>query len=135
MSKFYFLLSILFFFVTCCSRSVIKDDAHISFAETEHDFGSLPFKQAAAYYFEFSNPGKTALVIHEVTTSCGCTIAKWTRKPVMPDDSGIISISYDAAIPGVFRKEIVVRYNGADSPVVLKIKGMVRCPDEEQRED
>jgi len=121
----------LLFLLTACSTPVTRNDAGIRFNEQEHDFGSLTHKKAMEYQFEFTNPGETPLLITDVKTSCGCTVAEWTKTPVKPGKSGTINIGYDAEFPGVFHKEIYVRYNGSGSPVVLKIKGEVRYPDDQ----
>lgn len=124
----------LLFLLAACSTPVTRNDAGIRFNEQEHDFGSLAYKKAVEYQFEFTNPGETALVISDVKTSCGCTVAQWTKTPVKPGKSGMINIRYDAEFPGIFHKEIYVHYNGPDSPVVLKIKGEVQYPDDQQAE-
>jgi len=54
---------------------------------------------------------------------------------VKPGKSGMINIGYDAEFSGVFHKEIYVHYNGSGSPAVLKIKGEVQYPDDQQSED
>jgi hypothetical protein len=125
-------LMISVFLLTACSASVTRNDAGIRFKEQEHDFGPLGYKRAVEYQFEFSNPGQIPLVINYVKTSCGCTVAQWTKTPVKPGKSGMVNIRYDAEYPGVFHKEIYVHYNGPDSPVVLKIKGHVQYPDDQQ---
>lgn len=122
--KRYFIPCMLSLFFAC-SEPVIRNDAGIQFREQEHDFGILNHKEAVDHRFSFSNPGTTMLVISNVKTSCGCTVAEWTKTPVKPGKSGMIDIRYDAGSPGVFHKEIKVYYNGPDSPVVLKIKGEV----------
>lgn len=118
-----------------CSAPVTRNDASVLFKEQEHDFGSLSYKTEIEYGFEFSNSGKTALVISDVKTSCGCTVALWTKEPLKPGKSGTIKVQYDAAYPGMFLKEIFVHYNGPGSPVILKIKGEVKYPDELQTEN
>jgi hypothetical protein len=122
----------LIFLLVACIHSVSQSDAFIQLKEQEHDFGFLSYKKAMEYGFEFSNPGETALVISDVKTSCGCTVAQWTKTPVKPGKSGMINICYDAEFPGVFHKEIYVHYNGTNSPAVLKIKGQVQYPDDQQ---
>lgn len=131
--KNYFTWSLLFLLIAC-STLVTRNDAGIRFNEQEHDFGRLGYRKTVKYQFEFSNPGETALVISDVKTSCGCTIAQWTKTPVKPGKSGMINIRYDAEFPGVFHKDIYVHYNGPNSPIVLKIKGEVQYPDDQQAE-
>ena len=114
--------------ILSCSEPVIQNNATLAFTQTEHDFGTLEIKQPAIYDFEFSNTGKTPLVIQNVETSCGCTVPEWTKEPVKPGKTGTITIKYDAEYPGVFSKSITVYYNGKNSPMHLKIKGSVNSP-------
>lgn len=131
----------LVFVLTCiptlvnCSFSIGRNDATISFSDNIHNFGSLPFEKESDFSFKFSNPGETPLVIFDVKTSCGCTVADWTKKPVKPGESGKVTVTYDSAFPGVFRKEISVFYNGKNSPVKLEIRGQVEYPKETQSEE
>jgi hypothetical protein len=124
------------FSITCwilfysCSSNISNNDALIQLVETKNNFGKLTYKQEAEYIFEFTNPGKTPLVISNVETSCGCTAANWTKEPVKPGKSGQIMIKYDADSPGIFHKTIKVHYNGKDSPAILKIKGQVTYPED-----
>ncbi len=129
----YLILSILCW-LAACAEPTVRNDAMISFGEKERDLGNLIYKKAVEYRFDFSNTGKTSLVISNVKTSCGCTVAEWTHTPVKPGKKGTINIRYDAGFPGVFHKEIKVYYNGAGSPVVLAIKGKVYYPGELEEE-
>jgi hypothetical protein len=115
-----------------CSPAVTRNDASIGFSNEKHDFGTIPYKKEATYSFEFSNPGKTPLIINNVKTSCGCTVPEWTKAPIRPDGTGQVKIKYDAAFPGVFHKTVEVFYNGAGSPDSLEIKGEVEYPENDQ---
>ncbi len=126
-------LSLLLFLIAC-SPAEIRNDAIIRFKVQEHDYGKIPLKEEIEYRFEFSNPGKTPLVISNVKTSCGCTIPEWPRKPVKPGAKGEIKVAYDAASPGVFLKTITVYFNGKGSPVRLSIKGQVGHPEKKENE-
>lgn len=128
MKSICFIIIVLIF--STCSSSIQRNDATISFIKQEHDFGSLVLKKQVGCTFEFSNPGKTVLLINNVKTSCGCTVPEWTKKPVKPGTKGKIKIKYDADFPGAFHKTITVYFNGDNSPIQLKIKGKVQYPDE-----
>ena len=114
--------------VFSCSLPPLKNNADIRFKVQEHDYGKIPLKEEIEYRFEFSNPGKTPLVINDVKTSCGCTIPEWPKKPVKPGNKGEIKVKYDATFPGAFNKTITVYFNGKGSPVRLSIKGQVGHP-------
>jgi hypothetical protein len=124
------LFSLLLVALLCnCTTSVVRNDASIGFTITKHDFGTLPFNKEAECTFEFSNTGKSALVIYEVKTNCGCTVPKWPRKPILPGEKGFLKIKYDAAYSGLFYKTVEVIYNGTGSPVTLTIYGDVKYPE------
>jgi len=126
-----FICTVLFYF---CSSNMGSNASLIQFANKEHDFGTLPYKKESDHIFEFTNPGKTPLIITSVETSCGCTAADWSKEPVKPGKSGQITVKYDAAFPGAFQKTITVHYNGKDSPAVLKISGQVAYPEDLEEE-
>lgn len=113
-----------------CTPRQQKNNAEITFATTEYDFGELEYKEKGNCSFQFNNPGKVPLVIHEVKTSCGCTVPEWPREPIKAGKSGDIRINYDTSHPGVFSKTITIFYNGEKSPETLTIKGNVKYPDD-----
>jgi archaellum component FlaF (FlaF/FlaG flagellin family) len=97
----------------------------IVFDKTRHDFGYLMWKQPATTTFTFTNTGDQPLVISNVTTSCGCTLATWTDKPLQPGESGKVTATFDAATTGRFQKSIGVYCNAATVPQYLVIAGEV----------
>lgn len=136
--KFVYLFILIGMSYSCTSRTQIKE-VHkeneltiMTFKKELHDFGKIPSKESVSNVFEFSNTGDSPLLIKEVTTSCGCTVPKWTKEVIKPNKSGEIKIVYDAKYPGRFNKTITVVYNGKDSPQQLTIKGEVTYPEEEE---
>jgi len=128
MNKLFILLILVL--MCACSSTTPRNDASVSFNTDKHDFGTILYKKEATYSFEFSNPGKTPLIINDVKTSCGCTVPEWSKAPIRPGKNGLIEIKYDAAFPGVFHKTVEVFYNGAGSPYSLEIKGEVKYPED-----
>ena len=93
----------------------------------EHDFGTFK-EEAGIQKFDFTvvNNGNSPLVITQVTASCGCTTPGWTKEPIPPKGTGIVSAAYDpAGRPGVFSKTLSVSSNADTNPVTLVIKGEV----------
>ncbi len=128
MNKLFYALALALFLLFSCSSEISQKNAIIKFKNVEQDFGVLTYQKEKGYSFEFTNPGKSPLIIQNVETSCGCTVADWPKKPLAPGKKGEIKIKYDADFPGVFQKTITVYYNGKDSPAVLKISGKVSFP-------
>lgn len=98
----------------------------IKFKAEKHDFGKIVEGTQASYSFEFTNTGKTPVVISNVQPSCGCTTPEWTREPIMPGKTGKVTASYNSAgRPGNFNKTITVVNNGEVSQIILTILGSV----------
>jgi hypothetical protein len=98
----------------------------LKFKQEKHDFGTITEGTVATYSFEFTNTGKTPVVISNVQPSCGCTTPEWTREPVMPGKTGKVTASYNSAgRPGNFNKTVTVMNNGQMSQIVLSIQGSV----------
>ena len=96
--------------------------AVISFAEYEHNFGSVNEGEKVGCIFSFTNTGTSALVIHSATTSCGCTVSKYNSKPIPPGNSGTLEVVFDTeGRSGLQSKTITVNSNAVVPVVLLKI--------------
>jgi archaellum component FlaF (FlaF/FlaG flagellin family) len=105
--------------------STLMAQPRIAFDKVQHDFGYIIWKQPATTTFTFTNTGDQPLVISNVTTSCGCTLADWTKQPLAPGESGKVTTTFDAGMTGRFRKSIGVYCNAATVPQYLTITGEV----------
>jgi hypothetical protein len=100
--------------------------AEISFTEYEHDFGKVSEGEKLAYDFTFVNKGTTDLVVASVTTTCGCTVPKYSRKPVSPGDAGKLEVIFDTSgRSGRQTKTVTVKSNASMAVVLLKITAEV----------
>jgi hypothetical protein len=99
----------------------------ISFLATDHDFGNIKESDGkASTVFEFTNTGRVPLIIQNVRTSCGCTSPEWTREPLVPGQSGKITVAFDPrSRPGPFNKTITITCNAEPAVYTLAIKGNV----------
>jgi len=118
-----------FFTLILISVSIFSQSAKptISFKESEHNFGTIKEEDGkATFNFSFVNTGGSALLIQNVSTSCGCTSPEWTREPIAPGASGYVAVTYNpAGRPGAFRKYITVVTNGEHPTAKLAISGEV----------
>lgn len=93
------------------------------------NMGNLIFRDTTSNIkLKYKNTGNNALIIYDIETGCGCTIPEWSKKPLKPDDTGFIFLKYKTNFPGVFRKTILVHYNGINSPDTIVLKGSVEIP-------
>ena len=74
--------------------------------------------------FEFTNKGKEPVIISNVSTSCGCTVADYSKKPIGVDEKSVITTTYNAAGLGAFTKAVTVTFANNEIKV-LNIKGTV----------
>lgn len=98
----------------------------MKFEKTHHDFGVFSQDSAVVTYeFVFTNVGKSPLVIHQASASCGCTVPEYTLEPIMPGCKGKVKVTYNGKgkRPGVFRKSITIHNNGKHTPIRLYIEG------------
>jgi hypothetical protein len=57
--------------------------AEFKFNEEKHDFGKVPQGTPVTTVFEFTNVGQEPLILTDVRPTCGCTIADYTKTPVL----------------------------------------------------
>jgi hypothetical protein len=100
--------------------------AVLSFNEFEHNFGKVDEGEKLGCIFTFKNTGTASLLINSATTSCGCTVPKYDRKPISPGSSGSLEVIFDTSgRSGLQTKTITVTSNAASPVVLLQIKAEV----------
>jgi hypothetical protein len=114
---------ILGFTITASAQTDTK--AEFKFVSEKYDFGKVPQAKPVTTNFEFTNIGEEPLILTEVRPTCGCTIADYTKTPVKKGDKGIIKITFNAPVVGVFNKTIVVTSNAKTPTKYLVISGEV----------
>lgn len=96
------------------------------FAVAEHDFGDLKPGAVVRHTFEFTNAGKSPLLIQDATASCGCTTPSWTKEPVAPGSKGTMEVQFDShGKTGLQNKSVSVRANTQPSVTTIMIKANV----------
>lgn len=103
-----------------------SERASLIFKEYEHDFGKVAEGEKVGYIFNFENKGKSDLVILSATASCGCTVPKYSIKPVSPGKSGNLEVVFDTSgRSGIQTKTITVKSNASVPVILLKITAEV----------
>lgn len=130
------LLSSLILFVSCSKTedkktidaSVIENMTVIKFDKKELDFKYVEAGEVVQGSFVFTNEGKYPLVIYEVNTSCGCTVADYPKGEIAPGEQGTISVKYDSEGASGMRitKDVTVNANTTPAKTKLRIIADVR---------
>lgn len=74
---------------------------------------------------KFRNVGDAKLVINQVATSCGCTVADFPKDFISPGGEGKIVITYDGTgkFPGPFRRIIRIFSNCKQEMTKIELVG------------
>ena len=94
--------------------------------KTVADLGDVHWKEIQTATFELKNTGENLLVIHDVDTSCGCVKVEYSKEPVRPGKTLVITVTYTAEHPEQINKTISLHCNVENSPIQLQIRGNAR---------
>ena len=72
-----------------------KKVAKIEFKTDVIDYGTIEKGSDGVRTFEFTNTGNATLIISSVKSTCGCTVPKKPKGPIMPGETGEIEVKYD----------------------------------------
>lgn len=98
----------------------------LSVADTSHDFGTVRQGDIVEYSFKFKNTGKKDLIITYASSTCGCTVPDYPKKPVKPGEEGFITVSFNSADKtGHQEKPIFILANTQPPQTNLKITAEV----------
>lgn len=95
----------------------------IEVKETKIDIGAFPVKSEKTGIFHIKNVGDSKLIIHNVSTTCGCTKVSFDQEPINPGKTTKIKVTMNLDEPGSFLKSITVYTNSQNSAQQLMIKG------------
>jgi hypothetical protein len=84
--------------------------AQVKFSELSHDFGEIAEDGGKVeHIFKFRNISTKPVVIVSAHSSCGCTKAEYSRRPVMPDSTATIKVVFNPMnYPGTFARKITI---------------------------
>lgn len=111
--------------IFCVAALMANAQPQISFDAQSQDMGYVLWRNPVTVKYSFTNTGDKPLVISNVTVSCGCMQADWTREPVEAGGRGEITAVFDAEAIGKFYKEVGVYCNASNVPLYLDFTGEV----------
>src|SRR5579875_857351 len=99
----------------------------IEAAQAVYDFGSVPQGPSIAHSFTIKNVGQADLVIGQVQSTCGCTIAALAKKRLRPGESTQILATFDTRHErGKASRQIDVYSNDPRTPdLILTMQGAI----------
>ncbi|MDD4383570.1 MAG: DUF1573 domain-containing protein [Bacteroidales bacterium] len=109
------------------SEKELATAAQVSFAQTQMEFGSIDEGTLVKHDFEFTNTGKSDLIIRKISASCGCTTVAPSMTIIKPGEKSAISASFRTnGYSGRQSKTITVITNDPkQSTMLLRLTGTV----------
>ena len=85
--------------------------------------------EAVSYSFKFRNLSQDSLYVDNVRVGCGCTATDWSEEAIAPGMEGSVDVTYDAGVPGFYRKYVKVFFRGHKGGHKLWMEGFVESAD------
>jgi len=116
---------------TALANPVPVDTANLpkfSFNESEFDFGQIKEGEVVKHTFNFTNTGKSNLIITDARGSCGCTIPSYPKEPIAPGASGTIDVQFNSKNKtGANQKFVSIVANTYPEVTSISIKATVEA--------
>lgn len=124
MKKILVLFAFVLGFGIVANAQTASKPAEFKFESETHDFGKIVMGKPVTFDFKYTNVGEEPLIISKAEGSCGCTVPKYTVTPLKKGETGVISVTFNAAAgPSTFSKTVTVSSNAKTPVKVLYIKG------------
>lgn len=106
----------------------------IEFDETTFQWGELIEGEKIQNVFTFTNTGNEPLIISNAKGSCGCTVPRWPREPIMPGETADLLVEFNSKGKGKVEganqsKRVTITANTDPVNTYLTIKGKVFKPE------
>lgn len=121
-----FIVTIIFLF-SVLSLSAQKYSPYIKFEKNIINLGDIhEEKGMVKAMFKLTNTGSKPLIINEVKSPTKRIKACWMKKPVLPNKSAVITLSYSPKrMKGVFSRSLTVVSNAKNKITIIKLRGKV----------
>ena|SRR6188768_1327639 len=97
------------------------------FKEESFDFGSITDGESVSHDFNFTNTGKSDLLISSANGSCGCTVPEYPKDAIKPGKQGVIKVTFNSKDKsGMQHKTVTLIANTVPNSKVLTITGEVK---------
>ena len=103
------------------------DSAEIEFEFDPYDFGEVKDGEIVEVDFNFTNSGKSDLIIFDASASCGCTVPEYPQNVnIKPGQSDKLKVRFDTANkPGKQIKSVTLTTNTNSGKKIIRISGFV----------
>ena len=99
----------------------------IQWQDTIRDFGTIKEGDSIRLVYKFTNTGDKPLLLMNVRTSCGCTVARFPQNALFPGEKAEVSLVFNSdGHPGPVMKSVTVVSNTSNNAQhIMVFKGNV----------
>ena len=99
----------------------------ITFDFDTYNYGEVVDGDVVEVDFNFTNTGKSDLIIFDASASCGCTVPEYPKnKNIKPGEGGNIKVMFDTSDkPGKQAKSVTLSTNTDLGKKIIRINGFV----------
>jgi hypothetical protein len=117
--------------VSASGKQAKSDLPVLEFEQVKHEFGLIVQGEQLSYTFKFKNVGGSNAVISQVSSTCGCTIADWTKHPIKPGESGQVDVIFNSSgkPAGYISKTVNVLANTQPNTIQLEVTAEIYIPE------
>ena len=121
-------------FETTDAGNATSEYPEIKFERETIDLGSMVDGELKAFKFNFTNTGKSNLIIKSAKGSCGCTVPSPPKEPIAPGASSFINVEFNSAgrgpgpdaVEGIENvKNITVWTNCKESQKIISFRALI----------
>jgi hypothetical protein len=113
-------------FLMTLSFTALQAQTTILFETPTRNIGNVvKSEKPITHSFTFKNIGNKPLRILSVVPDCSCSTVSYPESPIMPDETGSITVSYSPYRAGGFEKAFAVTSDGMPRTQTLALKGFV----------
>jgi len=103
------------------------DSPQIKFDFDNYDFGEVKDGEIVEVDFNFTNTGKSDLVISDASASCGCTVPEYPQNiNIKPGQKEKLKVRFDTSNkPGKQMKSVTLTTNTDSGKKIIRLSGFV----------
>jgi len=103
------------------------DSPEIKFDFDSYDFGEVKDGEVVEVDFNFTNTGKSDLIIFDASASCGCTIPEYPQNvKIQPGQKEKLKVRFDTSNkPGKQMKSVTLTTNTNTGKKIIRLSGFV----------
>lgn len=120
----------LFLVLFTLNQALCQDTPPIVWDTVIHDFGVIKKGIPNHYRFAFKNVSDQDIYLDNVRTNCKCILPYWDNKPVPPNGEGEIFIVLTVQKSGIFKKGVLVTFDGFPTSNQLEVWGYTNDVDD-----